>query len=396
MSREEGYVEEGEEGEEDYIDLDLEKTLTWTGNAVIVQAGGEFRLPLIVPHPSVLAIQFEVDGGSDIEFSLLFKDDQENDYQVLVQPVRVSDREGQLDIDTTGVCELLWSNAHAWVSSKTLSYQLQLAPKLDLQKKKWASAILSAAHDYRLISAAEAAEQVDNSMRTLKQRTTQLTETLKGNQDSAAEAKKRYERYSGHVKRLEEEVTAAKRHVEQAASELANKQKEAAQTQRSLVALQQIKTLDEGINEEMLSLLDECEEPLMLIFDAYAGSLYADEEEQAKEGNGAPTLDHAEFIYFLQEFGVLDRGEAPEIMCGVFYGCPTQLGPQEYKRCIARSAIALAPADEEGNKLLWLLLVVLDAIAVTKMAALDVQRRFKVLKACDILTDIIYEPEPEP
>ena len=79
------YEDEGEEGEgeEDYIDLDLEKTLTWTGNAVIVQAGGEFRLPLIVPHPSVLAIQFEVDGGYDIEFSLLFKDDHENDYQVV-------------------------------------------------------------------------------------------------------------------------------------------------------------------------------------------------------------------------------------------------------------------------------------------------------------------------
>ena len=82
---ENGYDDEmGEgEGEEEYIDLDLEKTLTWTGNAVIVQAGGEFRLPLIVPHPSVLAIQFEVDGGYDIEFSLLFKDDQENDYQVV-------------------------------------------------------------------------------------------------------------------------------------------------------------------------------------------------------------------------------------------------------------------------------------------------------------------------
>ena len=82
MAEYEEDVEEGE-GEDDYIDLDLEKTLTWTGNAVIVQAGGEFRLPLIVPHPSVLAIQFEVDGGYDIEFSLLFKDDQENDYQVV-------------------------------------------------------------------------------------------------------------------------------------------------------------------------------------------------------------------------------------------------------------------------------------------------------------------------
>jgi hypothetical protein len=47
--------EEGEE--EEFVELDLEKTLTWTGNAVSIQAGGEFRLPLIVPHPSVLAIQ---------------------------------------------------------------------------------------------------------------------------------------------------------------------------------------------------------------------------------------------------------------------------------------------------------------------------------------------------
>lgn len=60
--------EEGE-GEEEFVELDLEKTLTWTGNAVSIQAGGEFRLPLIVPHPSVLAIQFEVEGGYDIEVS---------------------------------------------------------------------------------------------------------------------------------------------------------------------------------------------------------------------------------------------------------------------------------------------------------------------------------------
>ena len=51
---------EGEE-EAEFVELDLEKTLTWTGNAVTIQAGGEFRLPLIVPHPSVLAIQFEID-----------------------------------------------------------------------------------------------------------------------------------------------------------------------------------------------------------------------------------------------------------------------------------------------------------------------------------------------
>jgi hypothetical protein len=79
--------------EEEYIELDLDKTLTWTGNAVSIQAGGEFRLPLIVPHPSILAIQFEVEGGGDIEFSLTFQDDQEETSTTLVEPVRVSDRE---------------------------------------------------------------------------------------------------------------------------------------------------------------------------------------------------------------------------------------------------------------------------------------------------------------
>ena len=70
--------EGGGEEDEEYVELDLEKTLTWTGNAVSIQAGGEFRLPLIVPHPSVLAIQFEVEGGYDIEFSLTFQDDHED------------------------------------------------------------------------------------------------------------------------------------------------------------------------------------------------------------------------------------------------------------------------------------------------------------------------------
>ena len=71
------------EGEEEYVELDLEKTLTWTGNAVSIQAGGEFRLPLIVPHPSVLAIQFEVEGGYDIEFSLNFQDDNDESSSVV-------------------------------------------------------------------------------------------------------------------------------------------------------------------------------------------------------------------------------------------------------------------------------------------------------------------------
>jgi len=153
-----------EPAEEEFVELDLERTLTWTGNAVIVQAGGEFRMPLQVPYPSVLAIQFEVDGGNDIEFSLTFKDDNENESSVLVEPVRVSDREGQLDIDTTGLCEIIWSNAHAWLSTKTLSYQLQLAPKLDVRWRKRHLAALTAATDFRMLAAVEMADKVDEDM----------------------------------------------------------------------------------------------------------------------------------------------------------------------------------------------------------------------------------------
>ena len=159
--------------------LDLEQTLTWTGNAVSIQAGGEFRLPLMVPHPSVLAIQFEVEGGYDIEFSLTFKDDNDTTSSVLVEPVRVSDREGQLDIDTTGICELLWSNNHSWMSSKVLSYQLQLAPKINTQMRKFRVAVVSAADDYRVLAAAEAADTVDRNMRTLKQRTAALQQEVR-------------------------------------------------------------------------------------------------------------------------------------------------------------------------------------------------------------------------
>ena len=160
-SEEEYYEEERAGGEaapddDDYVELDLERTLTWAGNAVTIQAGSEFRMPLMVPYPAVLAIQFEVDGGSDIEFSLKFKEDAEQEESMLVEPTRVSDREGQLDIDTTGTCEIIWSNAHAWMSAKTLSYQLQLAPKLDVRWKRRLLAAVTASTDFRMLAAVEA------------------------------------------------------------------------------------------------------------------------------------------------------------------------------------------------------------------------------------------------
>ena len=77
-----------------------------------------------------------------------------------MEPVRVADREGQLDIDTTGVCEILWSNQHAWMTSKVLSYQMQLAPKVNTQMRKFRRSVISAADDYRVLAAAEAADEV--------------------------------------------------------------------------------------------------------------------------------------------------------------------------------------------------------------------------------------------
>jgi hypothetical protein len=77
-------------GADEFVELDLDKTLTWTGNSVIVQRGAVFRMPLLVPQPSVLAIQFEIEGGYDIEFSLTFKEDNEEESVVMVRTAESS------------------------------------------------------------------------------------------------------------------------------------------------------------------------------------------------------------------------------------------------------------------------------------------------------------------
>jgi len=390
---------DGDGEEEEFVELDLEKTLTWTGNAVSIQAGGEFRLPLIVPHPSVLAIQFEVEGGYDIEFSLNFRDDHEEGSSVLVEPVRVADREGQLDIDTTGICELLWSNHHAWMSSKVLSYQLQLAPKVNTQMRKFRAAVISAADDYRVLAAAEAADEVDRNMRTIKQRTAQLQQEVGQSKEKAAAAAERHKRYLGHVKRLEEEVVAAKAHADQAAAELAATHREASQVERRLVQMQGIRTLDEGIDEPLLALLNAADEPLELLFEAYAGAMYPHEEAEADEGGESSAelkIDRAEMIHLLQDFEVMRRVAPPEGMCGVFVGCGQALNPDEFKRCVARAALALAPAEQVGgageSKLRWLLQQLPQRIEHTKLPVLDVQRRVRVLAAAEHLAGLLDSP----
>lgn len=387
---EEGEEEGRAEEEEDYVELDLERTLTWTGNAVLIQAGGEFRMPLIVPHPSVLAIQFEVEGGADIEFSLKFKDDNEAESSLLVEPVRVSDREGQLDIDTTGTCEIVWSNSYAWVSSKTLSYQLQLAPKIDLLKKKWRMSIISAASDFKIMAAVTAAEKVEGLMKTLKTRKGTLQQTVSGSREKSAQAQQRYDKYAGHVTRLEEEVAKAKEHAEAAAAELATLHQETADAERSLLKLQNLRNIDQGLTSDLLHTLKQVDEPLELLFDAYAGSMYEQPQEDDEEEDAPPSsIDRAELLHMLQDFELMGRGEPPEIICGVFTGCGQQLSIEEFKRCLARYAIGIGNEKKSEDMIRDMLLELPARIEQTKMTALDVPRRFKVLQAADLLDEIL-------
>ena len=388
----------GEE-EEDFVELDLERTVTWTGNAVSIHAGGEFRLPLIVPHPSILAIQFEVEGGQDIEFSLSFKDDQEEGSSVLVEPVRVADREGQLDIDTTGLCEILWSNQHAWMTSKVLSYQLQLAPKVNTQMRRFRTAVIAAADDYRVLAAAEAADEVDRTMRTLKQRTIDLQNDVTSTTEKEVAAAARHERYLSHVKRLEEEVAAAKAHAEQAAVDLAMAKRETILLERKLKTLTSLRTLDDAIDKQVLATLSSVDEALDLLFEAYAGAMYPPDSPDSSEVR----IDRAELIHLLMDFGIMGRGPPPEEMCGVFVGYGQSLNSPEFKRCLARAAIVLAPIDDEDDigriesggranppqssdeMLRWMLSQLPSRIVSTKLPVLDVQRRVRVLAAAEHL-----------
>merc|ERR1719240_819654 len=102
----------------------------------------------------------------------------------------------------------------------------------------------------------------------------------------------------------------------------------------------------------MLSTLRAADEPLDLLFEAYAGAMYPQEETKPAEGGGESSelkIDRAEMIHLLQDFEVMGRGTPPEAMCGVFVGCGQALNPTEFKRCIARAALALAPAEGETD-----------------------------------------------
>jgi len=236
-------------------------------------------------------------------------------------------------------------------------------------------------------------------MRTLKQRTAQLQTEVSSSKEKAAAAAARHERYLGHVKRLEEEVVAAKAHADQAASELAATHRESSQAERRLVAMQSIRTLDDGIDTPQLAMLHAADEALDLLFEAYAGAMYPQEEPAADEDEGGESselkIDRAELIHLLQDFEVMGRGTPPEAMCGVFVGCGQALNPTEFKRCIARASLALAPTEgqavpvDPAMKLRWLLRQLPLRIDFTKLPVLDVQRRVRVLAAAEHIAGLL-------
>ena len=184
-------------------------------------------------------------------------------------------------------------------------------------------------------------------------------------------------------------MVAAKAHAEQASAELAATHRDAAQAERRLVSMQNIRTLDEGIDQSLMLTLRAADEALDLLFEAYAGAMYPQEETEAeKEEAGGESselkIDRAEMIHLLQDFEVMGRGAPPDAMCGVFVGCGQALNPTEFKRCIARAALALAPTDGSGDmKLRWVLRQLPERIEFTKLPVLDVQRRVRVLAAAE-------------
>ena len=129
--------------------------------------------------------------------------------------------------------------------------------------------------------------------------------------------------------------------------------------------------------------------------------MYPQEEPDDQDDGGESSelkIDRAEMIHLLQDFEVMGRGSPPEMMCGVFVGCGQALNPTEFKRCIARAALALAPPEGEGDglpldssdaKLRWLLRQLPLRIEFTKLPVLDVQRRVRVLAAAEHIAGLL-------
>lgn len=191
--------------------------------------------------------------------------------------------------------------------------------------------------------------------------------------------------------------------------------------------MQALRSIDDRIDSKLLATLRAADEALELLFEAYAGAMYpqvlpllsgawftcpgskgmvlstdhAQEDMQEDEGAAASAdvrIDRAEMIHLLQDFDVMGRGVPPEGMSGVFVGMGQSLNPSEFKRCVARAGIVLAPEVGGNNggslqtseaKLRWLLRQLPLRINATKLPVLDVQRRVRVLAAAEHLASLL-------
>ena len=88
-------------------------------------------------------------------------------------------------------------------------------------------------------------------MKSIKSRTAQLQRKSEDAKAKAEQAQMRYERYVGHVRRLEEEVVAAKGHVEAARKDLEEHQQEALHAEDTLDLLEELRHIDDGLNAEV-------------------------------------------------------------------------------------------------------------------------------------------------
>jgi hypothetical protein len=80
------------------------------------------------------------------------------------------------------------------------------------------------------------------------------------------------------------------------------------------------------------------------------------------------------------------------VLCGVFLGCEQTLDLADFKRCLARAALVLAPersdAEDEGNasrqppnKLLWLFGEIARRAQAATLPVLEMRRRVQVYHA---------------
>jgi hypothetical protein len=103
----------------------------------------------------------------------------------------------------------------------------------------------------------------------------------------------------------------------------------------------------------------------------------------------------------MQDFEAMGRSAPPDGLSGVFVGYAMALNPTEFKRCLGRAALVLAPSGEAAlavglpaapsadHQLRWLLQLLPARIANTKLPVLDVQRRVRVLAAAEHLQSLL-------